>query len=241
MRETLLTDSLSPLARLSETEGMPQIRRRQFLKIVGVAGVGLALSSKALFAQPTDVSLWVEHVAGLVYSICPDQRVSQSINSRLYRAQLKYAPRATDFHSYFSAPYVFADTTISPEKAICGNGFEVNQFPYYDIACPCGGHNDLNAPEIRRITNDKEKEFYGCVLAPTSQRMSMEPRDHAGFLRTVSSYPYDPNDFNVPYKRVFSSSEGQSYYGYNIVHKTLVGSNGKPMGDMLLSSYPIRG
>jgi hypothetical protein len=204
------------------------------LQTLGLVGVGLALSPKGLFAQPSDVGVWRDRVTGFVYTVCNDRR-AQAINEQLFRARLEYAPSATDFHSYYSAPYVFVGTTIDPEEVICGNGFEVNRFPFYDVACPCRGVNDLNGHEIRRITNSKEMEYYGCVLAPSSRRMAVEARDHADYLRTISYYPYDPADFNVAYKRTFTG-RGRSYIGYHVVHKTLKGPNDKPMGDVLLGT-----
>src|SRR5438874_2102838 len=82
--------------------------------------------------------------------------------------------RSTDFHYYYAAPFIFLGATVSPEEVICGNGFEVNRFPFYDVRCPCGGISDLNAFEIRRISNGKEIEYYGCVLAPQSSRVPLE-------------------------------------------------------------------
>jgi hypothetical protein len=239
MREPLLEESLSPLTNLpdpvnSEPGNPLRVRRRQFLQTLGVAGIGLALVSKGVSLTSSNAGLWRDRVTGFVYTVCND-RQAEAINTKLFRATLEYAPPARTFHSYFSAPFIFVDTTIGAEQVLCGNGFQVTQFPLYDVQCPCGGGNDLNAYEIRRITNAKEMEYYKCVLAPTSTRRQLAYRDHANYLETIKHYPYNPNDFNVEYIREFEG-KGQTYPGYYITHKTQKGPNDKPMGDVLLGT-----
>jgi hypothetical protein len=241
MRETLLSDALSQPTYLSEAGSIQQIKRRQFLQTLGITSIGLAavaLSSKDVFAQcPDEVGLWRDHVTGFIYSVCNDRR-AQAISSQLSRASIYCAPSPTDFHSYYSAPLIFVGTTISPEEVICGNGFEVNRFPYYDVQCPCRGINDLNAFEIRSVTHKTEIDRFGCVLAPHSIRSRVEYYDHADYNRTASAYGVDTAKVNVEYKRVFTG-KGKSRYGYHIADKTRVGSNGKPFRDVLLSSSDI--
>ncbi|MDQ3802712.1 MAG: twin-arginine translocation signal domain-containing protein [Acidobacteriota bacterium] len=238
MREPLLEDSFSHPAYSSESEKAPQVERRQFLKTAGLAGVSLALAPRVALAQSSDMARWRDRVTGFVYTVCSDSR-ARAITSLLYSARIEWAPRTRDFHYYYAAPLIFVGTTISPEEVICGNGFEVNQFPFYDERCPCGSIADLNAFEIRRVTNASEINYYGCVLAPASRRLPLEYADHANYRRTASKlYDMDPDQFKPEYKRVFRG-KGRAVYGYQVAHKTQVGSNGKPLKDVLLDSNDI--
>jgi hypothetical protein len=241
MREPLLNDNFSQLAYSSEIERTPQINRRKFLQMIGIAGIsltGLALIPKNVFAQ-SDANGWRDRVKSFVETVCDsDYGKAQAINSQISRATICTAPPSTDFHSYFSAPLIFVGMTVGPQEVICGNGFELNQFPYYDVQCPCRGINDLNAFEIRRIINVHEINYYGCVLAPASKRMPIEYNDRADYHRTASMYGLNPDRFKVANKRVFTG-KGRAHYGYYILDKTQVGPNGKPMGDVLLSQDNI--
>jgi hypothetical protein len=237
MRELLLDDSFSHPAYPSDPEKSLHVQRRQFMKAVGLIGVSLALFPEDVFAQDSEAGLWRDRVTGFVETVCSDRRAT-SINSLLYAANIYRAPRTTDFHYYYSAPFIFVGTIISPEEVICGNGFEVNRFPFYDVRCPCAGITDLNAFEIRRITNKNDIKQYGCVLAPHSTRMPLAYADHADYRRTASVYGLDPDKYQPDYKRVFKG-KGRAYRGYQITDKTQVGSNGKPIRDILLSSEDI--
>jgi hypothetical protein len=219
-----------------------QTSRRRFLQTIGFAGIGLALSaeinlaasSKSVLEESAEASRWRERVTDFVHVICEEKR-ARALGSKLASAELVYAPRPTDFHSFFSSQLVFGSPTIDPEQVMCGNGFEVNRYPYYDVQCPCRVTNDLNSFEIRRVTNESEIKFYRCVLAPASRRMAMERRDLADYRRTASSYGLASDDFTVLYKRVFTG-RGETYFGYHISHKTKKGSNGRPLADLLLST-----
>jgi hypothetical protein len=236
MREPLLDESISRLTKLSETNQSPLFGRRQFLQTVAVAGLGLALASEGVLAMPGSTGamadspgLWRDCVTGFVYTVC-DAPTAEAVNTRLLRTTLRYAPTPTGFHDYFSAPFVFEDQ-IEPESVICGNGFEVNQFPLYGMHPPCEPCQDLNSSEIKRITNAKERNFYRCVVSPVGERRNTY--DHASYLRTIASYPYNPNDFNVAYARTFTTKDAL-IPGFYITHKTQEGPNGKPLGDVLL-------
>jgi hypothetical protein len=237
MREPLLDDSFSYPTYQSDPEKTIQVGRRQFLQTAGLVGVALALSPKDVFAQDSEAGRWRDRVTGFVDTICNTGR-ARAINSQIYSANIYLAPRAADFHYYYSAPFIFVGTTVDPEEVICGNGFQVNRFPFYDVRCPCGGITDLNAFEIRRISNDKERERYGCVLAPYSTRTSLEYGDHADYRQTAQDYGLNPDQFQPEYKRVFKG-KGRAYRGYQIAHKSQVGPNGKPVRDILLSSEDI--
>jgi hypothetical protein len=250
MLEILLSDVLSPSAPSFGTGKSRPVMRRQFLKTVGVAGValaGLALSSKYGFAwtrsaglacqEPPEAGAWRDRVTGFVYSVCDNGR-AREMESLISSARVAYRPNTNNFHYYFSAPLIFVDTSIDPEEVICGNGFALNRYPFYDVRCPCGGINDLNAFEIRRVTNSKEIDRFGCILAPHSERTPVEYSDHADYRQTVSDYSLNPDQFDAPYKRVFKG-RGRARYGYQISHKTQVGTNNKPLVDVLLSSQDI--
>lgn len=237
MREIFLDDSLQIAAHSVEQGKPPQISRRGFLRVAGLAGIGLALSSRDIAAQNNAAARWRDLVAGFVYTICSDSRANV-ITSQLNRASIHPAPRGTDFHFYYGAQLIFAGMTISPEEVICGNGFAVDQYPLYDVSCPCSGISDLNAFEIRRITNSKEIEYYGCVMVPVSRRTPVVSVDYANYLRTVRSYGLDPDKYKPEYKRVFRG-KGHAFYGFQIADQTQIGANGKPLRDLLLSSEEI--
>lgn len=232
MRESLLDESLSPTTKRLEPGKTLQVERRQFLQTLGVVGVGLALWPGAASARAANAGVWRDRVTGFVYTVCNERR-AQAINARLFRATLEYAPPPRTFHSYYAAPFIFVET-IDPEEVMCGNGFQVNQFPLYDVRCPCSGMNDLNSHEINRITNKKEMDYYKCVLAPTSRRRQPDVNDHANYREVIKSYPYDHRNFNLEYVRDFEGQD-ETHPGYYITHKTQKGANGKPLGDMLLA------
>lgn len=240
MKETLVWDDNS-----DREEVIQSVNRRRFLQTIGVAGAGLLFAPKDAFSaepvQNADAGRWRDRVTGFVSSVFEGSSKGEAINSRLYSAALYYAPDSSDFHSRFWAPYVFS-IRIGNEIVICSNGFEVDRFPYYATSCPCGSMTDLNAWEIRRIINPKEKASYGCVVVPTGERTRFEYSDHADYRKTFGYYPDlgDISDYRVEYKRVFHSKpKRKSYYAYGVVHKTEVAANGKPIKDVLLSADDV--
>lgn len=241
-REPLLDDSFSPSAYPSEPaqarpEEASRVQRRQFLQTIGLAGLAITLSPKTLVARDNAAARWRDRVTGFVYTICSERR-AQAITTVLDRATIDTASHPDVFHYYWAAPFVFVGSTVDPEEVICGNGFEVKRLPFYDLRCPCGGITDLNAFEIRRVSNAREINYYGCVLAPYGSRGGLEHADHADYRRTLRNYGYDPGQFTVDYKRVYKG-KGRAFRGYQITHKTEVGSNGLPKKDMLLSSEDV--
>lgn len=234
MREELLDVSLSPYSTKQKPGEFQNVNRRKFLQAMGVVGVGLALSPMGASAKAVNAGVWRDRVTGFVYTVCSERR-AEAINSRLFSATLEYAPPPRSFHSFFGAPFVFVNTAIPPEEVICGNGFQVMQFPLYDVECPCGGLSDLNSHEIRRITNSKEMAYYKCVLAPVSQRRRPDAADHADYQQTLRYYPYSPNEVSLEYVRDFAG-HGNQYPGYYVTHNTQKGPDGKPMGDILMGT-----
>lgn len=244
MREPLLGDELCPrgLPSLGTPPGSVEaskFKRRQFLQALGVVGVGLVLAPRIISAKTLNAGLWRDRVTGFVYTVCHERR-AQVISARLISATLEYAPPARTFHTYFAAPFIFVDTRISNEEVLCGNGFEVNLFPLYDVQCPCGGGNDLNSPEIKRITNRKEIDYYRCVPAPAGPRRPLERSDHARYAQTMKLYPYNHSDFTPQYTRDFQAGD-KSVPGFYVTHNNQVGPGGKPVGDMLLGEMETRG
>lgn len=241
MREPLLDDSLPPIIKPLEPSESRPFDRRRFLQALGVTGVGLAFLLKGTSATSAatagavapyaNAGAWRDCVTGFVEVVCDDDfSTARAINARLRAATLTYAPTPRDFHSYFSAPFVFRDA-VEQYTVVCRNGFEVRQFPLYGRQLPCENCQDLNASEIRRIINANERNYYGCVVSPVGQRK--DRYDHASYLRTIKNYPYDPNDFNVGYARDFRTVD-KTVPGFYITHKTQKGPSGKPLGDILL-------
>jgi hypothetical protein len=236
-------DSKSSDSEVFEEESS-QTSRRDFIKRIGIAGIVLAISSRVSLLASVghefdELELWRHRVTGFVFTIC-ETKNAKAIISNLERASISLAPASTNFHDSFSAPYVFGEPKINPEEVICGNGFEVNRYPFYDVKCPCRNVNDLNAFEIVRITDAAEIERYGCVLAPASARTAMGYSDYREFSVTAPEYELDATEFKVLYKRLFTG-KGKSYMGFHIAHKTKVGRTGKPLKDLLLSSIEFLG
>ena|ERR1700752_2489518 len=234
MTEVLLSDALSPFNNAPRSE-LSGIARRRFLQSALVVGVGIALYPTNALAEPSEAGLWRDRVTGLVETICEDNHdQAQSINYVIRKSTIEYAQPAKTFHDYYAAPLIFT-LRVNPESVICHNGFQLYWFPYYDIQHPVRGVSDLNAYEIRRVTNEKEISRIGCVVAPTSSRMSLDTKaDHADYRRTAATYRVNPDDFKPEYKRIFTG-KGRSRMGYQVAHKTATGSSGKPLRDILLS------
>jgi len=233
MKDLLLDDALSPVASSLELI-KASVKRRHFMQTLGLVAAGLALYPKIAVAEPAEAGQWRDTVTKFVEKICnDDNRQAQTINTQIYQSSVNYAPAPTTFHATYSAPLIFA-TRVLPQRVVCSNGFQVYWFPAYDIYHPCRGLNDLNAFEMRRITNQKEVAQYGCVVAPTNSRGAIEYGDHADYNQTVASYGINPRDFKPEFKRVFTG-KGRSRFGYQVVHKSQVGLSGKPLRDVLLS------
>jgi len=234
-KELLLSDELySPGT--PYREGNWLMDRRNFVKTTAVVGAGLALLPKLVFAESPEAGVWRERVTNFVTRVCEgDTRKATAINSLIWRSRVESAPTSSTFHTSFWAPLVFV-TTIDPQRVICDHGFEVRMFPFYDLQFPIRNINDLNAYEIRRVSNEREISRLGCVVAPNGPRLPVDTyRDHADYTQTVSSYRLNPTNFTPKYKRVFTGTNGRSRYGYQIEHKTDVGPSGKPLRDVLLS------
>ncbi len=244
MRETFLDNDLAHPVKLFEPEKILSIKRRQFLKTLGLISVGLTLPTEDGFAQDTEASSWLHLVTRLVYTVCGnDNEKARAINSQLYRANIMPAPGPTNFHTQFSARYIFTGTRISPERVLCGNGFEVNLFPLYSVEYPCGDACDLNSFEIGSLTHVAEIHKFGCVLAPTGPRTTMGYSDQADYRRTAAAYGLNPNSSIVNYKRIVSGrGKTRNIFGVTKADKNgkpVVGANGKPLRDVFISDTDI--
>lgn len=236
IRETLLDDSLSHPTHSSELETTPQVKRRQFLQVAGLVSVGIALSPRIVLAQSDEFVRWRDTVNNFVYSVCSDGR-AQVITSQISRMRTGWREPTRDFHYYYSAPIIFLGM-IDPEEVVCGNGFQVNRYAFYDARCPCGVEADLNAWEMRRVSNANERKYYGCVLTPHGRRQPAHA-DHADYRKTLNSYKLNPNQFVLEAKRVYRGNS-REVYGYQVADKYDVESGvSKPKRDVLLSSEDI--
>jgi len=234
MYDLLLSDALSPFENAigSIARSVP---RRRFMQTAAVVAGGFALWPKNAVAEPAEAGQWRDSNTKFVTTICEDNyQQAESINRVIWSSPIDYAQPARTFHDYYAAPLIFT-VRVVPQSVICHNGYQVYWFPYYDIQHPVRGVNDLNAYEIRRVTNQKEMSRLGCVVAPTSSRMSFDGRsDHADYSSTARRYDLNPDQFTPEYKRVFTG-RGRSRLGYQVKHKTAVGQSGKPLRDILLS------
>lgn len=236
-REPLLEDSFSQPTYPSAPDKAPQLKRRQFLQTAGLAGAGLILVPEVVLAQDSDHVRWRDTVSGFVYTVCSDRRAN-AITSRLNGIRLARRAGTRDFHYYYSASLIFVGE-IDPVEVMCGNGFQVNQFAFYDARCPCGSITDLNAFEIRRVTNSGEITRYNCVLTPHGTRVPVEHADHANYRRTAASYGLNPDRYHPEAKRVFQG-KGRAVHGFQIADKEDLEANvSKPRRDVLLSSEDL--
>jgi hypothetical protein len=234
MNDALLSDALSPFENAIESKAKSMPRRR-FMQTTAVVAAGFALWPKNAVAEPAEAGLWRDRTTQFVNTICEDNyQQAESINRVIRSSPIDYAQPARTFHDYYAAPLIFT-VRVLPQSVICHNGFQVYLFPFYDIQHPVRGVNDLNAYEVRRVTNQNEMSRMGCVVAPTSTRMSFDRKsDHADYSSTAKTYGFNPDEFTPEYKRVFTG-RGRSRLGYQVKHKTAVGQSGKPLRDILLS------
>jgi hypothetical protein len=240
----ILNDNSSEFTGSLDSAGTEQIQRRRFLQGLIVAGFGLAgisSLSKHVFAQQfDDADAWRNQVTGFVGSVFDPYRAA-NINARIENANIARAPSPTDIHSAYSAPWIFTGSTIGTVKVICDNGFALDQFPLYDVQCPCRGNRDLNAAEIASITSSFERDRFGCVMAPNSPRMAaVEYNDHADFSNTVQQvYRRRPSDFRIHYKRHFTTHSGRTRRAFHVSDLAQVRSNGQPETKVFIGAEDI--
>lgn len=208
------------------------VSRRSFLAGVGL--VACATIVKPVHALPGFAygDDWKESVCDLVGSICPEP-VAGRIREAIYRAEVSYVTPSADFHSSFSSPRII-NAQIRPEATYGSRFFEFERLPFYDSRNPCRRSKDLNLLEIERILNEGEREQYGGVVSPCSER---RPLASCGcewdtYLKTAESYEEDPDEWDPLYTRNFTDGK-ESYLGFAVRARTNV--EGRPSRQLFLS------
>jgi hypothetical protein len=232
MRTPTPSDDFSKAASLSDSLLSGRIERRDFIRNILVAGIGvasLASSTKLVSAQQfDDADAWRSQVQGFVNAVF-DPRRARDINSQIQDISMGRAPVPSDIHSTYSAPWVFTGATIGTVRVICDNGFALDQFPLYDAQCPCRNGRDLNAAEIASITSPFETSRLGCVVTPNSARMPVEYNDHAEVSELIRSvYNRNPNNFRIHYKRHFTTHRGRRHTAYYASDNARLTPQGQP-------------
>jgi hypothetical protein len=218
------------------------VLRRQFLKTVGMVGVGLTLWPKDTLAiAPSEADDWIQTVLILICAIF-DCRKAEELRSLLYAMGVHDAPAATTFHERYRVPYLFGRPGIDPVHAICQNGFQITGYPYYDAEFPCRNFSDLNHAEIMAIASPHEIQRFDCVLTATGSREPLEANDHAVYQELLSHYKesensyssLSPRDWTPIYKRKVSG-HGKAHTGFHIIHNTKTNRFGKPKSQFIVA------
>ena len=120
MRTPTPSDNFSKTASLSDSLVADRIERREFIRRVIVAGVGvagLAASSELASAQQfDDPEAWRYQVKGFVNTVF-DPRRARDINSQIQDISMGRAPAASDIHSAYSAPWTRSGLTARPQSS----------------------------------------------------------------------------------------------------------------------------
>lgn len=234
-KELLLTDSFDSLHTITITN---LYSRRSFLTKAAAAGIGLIVLPQLVKAEAEDA--WKNTVTRFVETVCGNR--ASAISGLIGRSKLTQRSYTSDFHQSFSAPFIFESLTVSPYSTDYGNYFEVARFPLYDQQNPCRRIKDLNAWEIRRITNRREIERFECVLSPCNERQPLSAALEPDARNTIKSHGLDPRDYNVEYARPFrvraSGKQERSVTGYAIA-AVKPNKDGKTERDLLLSTSDV--
>jgi hypothetical protein len=222
--------------------------RRDFVKVLGIATLGLAVSPKDLFAlaQYSDVDLWFSSMIQLMGAVFPCPEQLGELISLLQRTKIYYAPSATTFHAQYSAPFIFGKPGVEPVLVVCDNGFEITGFTYYDAQLPTRNISDLNHSEMMAVSSEREQQRFNCVLTADGERRQMEANDHAwydAYAETISHYKdsptalkhYEPKDWTPIYRRRVSG-HGKAHTGFHVIHKRETDQRGKPRTQFVVSS-----
>lgn len=201
--------------------------RRQILKLLSLASVGLALDPLLLMKEAKSNPVapqWVQAAAQLlkelikylVRYILPSV-VAGYVVEKVMRAEAKVVPRPANFHEKFS-PTVKLDAGVQPVATKFNNGsfFDVDGFARLDNANPLRPIKDLNERELRRIVDPSDVRYYGCVPFPCSERRVPTEKDDLGlFRKTVEGYKLNPDYLALEYVRSFSNG-ASSFLGYGV-------------------------
>lgn len=155
------------------------------------------------------------------------------IREAIYRAGTSYVAPPADFHSRFSSRQII-NAQVYPEATYGDRYFEFDRLPYYDSRNPCRRTKDLNVIEIERILNGEEREHYGGVVSPCSERRQIASCgcEWDTYRETAASYDEDPDAWEPVYTRNFTDG-GQSYLGFAVRARS--NDRGRPPTLLLLS------
>src|SRR5437763_13094442 len=160
--------------------GMPT--RRDALRALALTGASILLTpllraSTASWSTSSDYSpaIWKERLTIFLSDVLPGDARGTVVE------RVKAAPCTTGivqaFHDQFSSP-VRLYLRLAPMATLFEDvTLEIDQLPYYDRQNPCRRTKDLNAAEMARIIEPSERQFYGCVLSPCSERRSLTAQD----------------------------------------------------------------
>ncbi|HEX8129635.1 MAG TPA: hypothetical protein VF527_11090 [Pyrinomonadaceae bacterium] len=209
------------------------VSRRNFLVGMGlVTGTVLIKPATALHGFAYNGGSWKESVCKLVDYICP-QLTAGHIREAIYRADSYHAAPSADYHGSFSSRQII-NAQVYPKVTHGGRYFEFSRLPYYDSHNPCRRTKDLNVLEIERILNDGEREYYGGVVSPCSERRQLASCgcERDAYDKTVTYYKEDPKAWEPLYVRNFTDGR-RSYLGFAVKPRT--NAYGQPLKQLLLS------
>jgi hypothetical protein len=122
---------------------------------------------------------------------------------------------------------------VYPEETYGSRFFELENLPFYDSRNPCRRNKDLNAFEINRILAGGEREFYGTVVSPCSERRQLAYTcEWETYRKTAEYYTQDPDAWQPIYTRNFTDGS-KSYLGFAVKPRT--NAQGRPLKQLLLS------
>lgn len=184
------------------------------------------------------IALWRLRVQNFARAVLPRDWANYYVSSIEYAGVEVWSYR--HFHGQFSSPYAFSEQ-LQPCTSRYGHTvFEVAGLPYFDSERPCRRSKDLNEIEIVRLTDPKEVAYYGCVLAPCSERRPPTSNDQALFARTVREYNGDPRAYNLDYVRNVSDGRADhpQLYAYGATGR-VNNPNGSPRKNLFLSTFDV--
>jgi hypothetical protein len=184
------------------------------------------------------IAMWRQRVKTFGYAVLP-QTWADYYARKVEESGVEVWSYRT-FHGQFSSPYAFAEQ-LQPCTSRYGNTtFEVAGLPYFDSQSPCRRTKDLNEIEIERLLEPREIAYYGCVLAPCSERRAPTRDDRDLFARTAREYRADPAAYNLDYVR--NVSDGRSDHRQLYAHGATGRVNnpdGSPRKNLFLSSFDV--
>lgn len=209
------------------------VSRRNFLMGLGlVTGAMIVKPVRALPGRTYEDGSWKASVSRLVNYICPEPAAGR-IRDAIDRADTYYGAPSTDFHSSFSSRQIL-NAQVYPETTYGDRYFELARLPYYDSRNPCRRTKDLNVLEIERILNRGERQYYGGVVSPCSERRQLASCgcERNVYNKTLAYYQQDPEAWESLYTRNFTDGR-RSYLGFAIKPRT--NAQGQPLKQLLLS------